>query len=471
MMTGHILGTFRIAALLAISLEPATTSAAEFGLTPVSLAVEWSWEGMREIPESRRRELEADFRQLARRTGGPAISWHEGPIEDASDELVLFHISVSPADVGVSFQLTLNDRLTPANRPVLIEHVGDLADLPRKAMRKMLRLMPLRARLSELFDERAVLELQAGELAWGDPELDPLPKGGYLQPFLVLRDRDGVLKSTRPIPWTWLRVESRDGGQLTCEILSGIRQSLNARQRGRVEVLAVRVDPTWWPGGTVVHAWRLSDPPRPWGLLAVDLRQDEPASDSENPASPPRSFLADRDGRISISAASGGIVWLTAQSGAQKLARVPVLAGSIDELRLELPDDSPRLAVEVAVKSLEQDLVVTVATRASLVAAARLAAKAERWTDVDRLLDRLSKLPTAKVYRDRLNGLRVNGLQVADDRKDRLGRARIEALCRQMGETIDRYLNDDPLRQLREELSELRAASSNETPAKAPPKP
>jgi len=215
----------------------------------------------------------------------------------------------------------------------------------------------------------------------------------------------------------------------------------------------------------------MANPPRPWGLLATELRPEEAVNESEKPAASPQSFLADRDGRIVVPAASGRVVWLTAQSGAQKLARVPVLAGSIDELRLELPDDSPRLAVEVAVKTLEQDLVVTVATRASLAAAARLAAKGERWTDVDRLLERLAKLPTAKIYRDRLNGLRVNGLQTADDRKDRLGHARIEALCRQMGETIDRYLNDDPLRQLREELSELRAASSNEAPVKAPSKP
>lgn len=471
MNTDRLVCVWARAALFVIALIPVSATAAEFVRSPISLAVEWAWDNAREISESRRRELEADFGQLARRTGGPAISWHEGSIDEASDELVLFHISVSTADVGVSFQLTLSDRLTPARRPVLVERVGDLTELPRQVMHGILRLIPLRARLSELIDERVVLELQAGELAWGDPELDPLPKGGYLQPFLVLRDRDGVLKSSREIPWTWLRVEDRDGGQLTCEILSGIRQALNARQRGRVEVLAVRVDPTWWPDGTVVQAWRMSNPPRPWGLLAVELREEESSNESENSAAPPRSFLADRHGRITVPAASGSVVWLTAQSGAQKLARVPVLAGSIDELRLELPDDSPRLAVEVAVKTLEQDLVVTVATRASLTAAARLAAKGERWADVDRLLERLSKLPTAKVYRDRLNGLRVNGLQTADDRKDRLGHARIEALCRQMGETIDRYLNDDPLRQLREELSELRAASSSETPAKEPPKP
>lgn len=470
MNTERLVRTWRLVAVF-VTLVTAATSAQEFSRTPMSLAVEWSWDDAREISKSRRRELEADFGKLARRTGGPAISWHEGPVEEASDELALFHVSVSPADVGVRFQLTLNDRLTPASRPVLVERVGDLAELPRQVMHGILRLIPLRARLSELLEEQAVLELQAGELAWGDPELDPLPNGSYLQPFLVLRDRDGVLKSSRPIPWTWLRVENRDGGQLTCEILSGIRQALNARQRGRVEVLAVRVDPTWWPQGTVVHAWRMSNPPRPWGLLATELRPEEAADESEKPGAPPQNFLADRDGRIVVPAASGRVVWLTAQSGAQKLARVPVLAGSIDELRLELPDDSPRLAVEVAVKTLEQDLIVTVATRASLAAAARLAAKGERWSDVDRLLDRLSKLPTAKVYRDRLNGLRVNGLQTADDRKDRLGRARIEALCRQMGETIDRYLKDDPLRQLREELSELRAASSSETPAKAPLKP
>jgi hypothetical protein len=471
MNTDWLVRAWRLAALFAITLVPATATAAEFGRSPISLTVEWSWDDAREIAESRRRELEAEFHLLARRTGGPAISWREGPIPDASADHAAFQISVSTADVGMSFQLTLNDRLTPARRPVLVEHAGDLSELPRKVMHGILRLIPLRARLSELIEERAVLELQAGELAWGAPELDPLPQGSYLQPFLVLRDRDGVLKSSRPIPWTWLRVENRDGGQLTCEILSGIRQALSARQRGRVEVLAVRVDPTWWPQGTVVQAWRMSNPPRPWGLLATELRPEEAVNESEKPAASPQSFLADRDGRIVVPAASGRVVWLTAQSGAQKLARVPVLAGSIDELRLELPDDSPRLAVEVAVKNLEQDLVVTVATRASLAAAARLAAKGERWTDVDRLLERLAKLPTAKVYRDRLNGLRVNGLQSADDRKDRLGHARIEALCRQMGETIDRYLNDDPLRQLREELSELRAASSNEPPVKAPSKP
>jgi hypothetical protein len=177
----------------------------------------------------------------------------------------------------------------------------------------------------------------------------------------------------------------------------------------------------------------------------------------DEPASEPATLYTNRGGSALISAAPElPVVWLYVHSGSNLLARVPFVPGLEPEQTLELPDDTLRLSVEGEIAVLRARLIDTVAKRAVTMARAKQFANAGDWKNAPAQLAELEKLPTAKEYQAQLTAIRVSAVERAQQLRDRAAESRINKLCTETSQTITQYLDPDKIRQLKEELNELR---------------
>ena len=333
-------------------------------------------------------------------------------------------------------------------------------------------------------DAVATLRVRGGEFASVDADRPQWKSGDLLQPYYRFLDRQGRVQRVMPLPWTILAVESVDGAEARARIATGVRVALGSKRGRNVELLATAVRPTH-PSTTVTLVARgdLDRPlvAHPVAVVPFDevkkgVREEEKRADVEGEPQtavnakaalepqgkeelPPLSrLLSDRHGRIRMERdPRHPLVWLRVFSGEQLLARVPFVPGAAASETLELPDDGVRLAVEGEMELLKGRLVDVVARRATLIARARTLAKSHDWKGVDELLASIDRLPGVKEFEQQLANVRVPAVEVAVKRKDRLLEARVRQLTGDAAQLVQRYLDPEKIKELREELAELRS--------------
>jgi hypothetical protein len=173
----------------------------------------------------------------------------------------------------------------------------------------------------------------------------------------------------------------------------------------------------------------------------------------------PNLVVTDRSGSVTFSAVEHPpLLWASVYSGTLRLARVPIIPGSAPVLQLQLPDDAVRLQAEGQLQLLQSELVDVVALRAVTVAAARAAAKRSDWQTVDEKLAEARKVSAPQPFVDRVAAVRLTALTASRQKVDRTTEQRVIQMCDETLELVRRYLDEDRLRLVQEELDELRAA-------------
>lgn len=204
---------------------------------------------------------------------------------------------------------------------------------------------------------------------------------------------------------------------------------------------------------------------RPLGGVEVEISTEpQPAAQ----ATPIERLVSDRNGMVQLSPktmAADAPVWLLVRSGQNLLARVPFVPGLRGVEVLELPDDSLRLELEGRVAQLQSELIDTVARRAVLGALVRSRAKAQDWAKADAYLETLAAMPGTGSYLAELTAVRLPGLKAARARKDRATELRMKKLCDDLADLIKTYLNEDQLKELREELAEFKTIAAEDAAA------
>jgi hypothetical protein len=166
-------------------------------------------------------------------------------------------------------------------------------------------------------------------------------------------------------------------------------------------------------------------------------------------------------------APAGKPVWLNVRSGQALLARVPFVPGVRDEEVLELGDDTLRLDTEASIALLQAELVDTVARRAVLMSLSRSRANAGKWDEVTELLKELNEMRKAPSFERELNGIRIPAIKAARAARDRTSELRIEKLCAETSELVRNYLDEDKIREMKEEIEEIRQAAVDQAAAEA----
>ena len=104
-------------------------------------------------------------------------------------------------------------------------------------------------------------------------------------------------------------------------------------------------------------------------------------------------------------------------------------------------------------------LIEAVAKRMTILARARMMARESDWKHLDEQLKQLDEQPGVPQFQAQLAAIRVPAIRDAQSRKDRRSEIRIEKLCKEVSDLIDRYLGDEKTKLIREEIDELRAAA------------
>lgn len=203
-------------------------------------------------------------------------------------------------------------------------------------------------------------------------------------------DRDGNARAVLTLPWTLLLPQERDDGAgLPCEVISGVRNPLTARRRGRVELLAWGQRPSG--GETVLHLASRDERKKP--LADYDVFAKAPGEDAFRWIG-----RTDWDGRITVNDRDGAPLVLAIKHGSRLLAKLPLVPGMVAEAAVSLPDDDPRLEAEAGLRGIQDELIDLVIQRTVLLAKARARVAEKKWDEAADLLDQVRKLKSREVF-------------------------------------------------------------------------
>lgn len=343
----------------------------------------------------------------------------------------------------------------------------------------------------------ASVRARAGEFPAGDPAAEQLRKGTFFQPFFLYFNKEHEVQQRQLVPWTYLMVESSDRARGECSTHTGLRVPLG-RNTKRMESWAIGVRPTFSEtrfritphnnptkpliGYQVTLFERVMvTPPPPETPPAESAKPDSNAAEGQEqpsaettstaekkPAEMPQpvaqfnklhELVTDRRGQVVVPVdPQRPLIWLYVSSGGNMLGRFPYIPGLAATITAELPDDSLRLSLESRLELLRAEFIDVVARRALLLARAKAAAKIAEWNRFNEALADLDRQPNLKYFQTQLDAIKVSIAKKAQDKKDKSLEKRIERLCKETAELIEKHLADDKLKDQREELVELRKA-------------
>ncbi|MGQ0634958.1 MAG: hypothetical protein ACT4QC_10130 [Planctomycetaceae bacterium] len=371
------------------------------------------------------------------------------------------------------------DAATRQLSPICRRNGGDAREIPSLLVELLRDLFRPVAIVEQPKKGPLTLRARAGALTSRDQSWWPLKDEALYEVYYRYLNKERSVERIQQVPWTYIAASDVTSGTALAAVFSGLRVPLAARRR-RVEVVALAARRQ--SRGTHLQLITRAPGRRPLGGIEVEISSAKYVAGETTPSN---SAAAPRLARL-VSSRSGIVVlgdevlsarvpvWLLVRSGQNLLARVPFVPGVRELEILELPDDTLRLEIEGRLAQLQSELVDTVARRAVLASLSRSGAKAGDWTRVDEHLRQLATLPDANEFLSELNAIRLPGLQAARQRKDRPAELRIAKLCDELSTLIKQYLDDDRLKQLREEVAEVRTIAAEDAAAerdfqRAPP--
>ncbi len=370
---------------------------------------------------------------------------------DDWDKVFLVSVSVSGADYHVS---SLEyDTITEVASPPVTTRVVDRRRVAAAAFAVVGQTFHPIVHIESAEIDVVKTRLLAGELFPTNPEARQLREGSLLQPFFRYRDTKRVVRDVKPVPWTYLDVTNVNRARITCQVHSALRMALTGANRRRVDSVATVVRPI--VDETDLSLTLTQYPDKQLIGHRVSVIYGDPKDQDAEPEF--AVLLSDRDGRVTIPVKyEVPLVWLFVRSGNSTLVRVPFVPGASKAVTIQLPDDSVRLDTEGKVALLQSELIDTVARRAVLMALALGRAKEDDWETADRYIAEAGELPKADVYRARLTGIEVPGVDGAQAQRNRVAESRIRKMCNDLRGQIERYLEGSSLDEVNKQIADLR---------------
>ncbi len=275
--------------------------------------------------------------------------------------------------------------------------------------------------------------------------------GTVFRPVLRKSDRQGNPLSIKPLDWTYLVAQRLSPQGVECRVYSGLPAPLAERRRGRIELLALAVEPS--DRHTLLMLADQKDPSKP--LVGYELF-------AYRPDQPELHWLGRTDlrGQVLLPARKEGLRMLLITCGGIPVARVPVLPGLHERLRLLLPNQTPRVAAEGFVRGFQETLLDLVAQREILLA--RIQRRLEKG-QIEEAAQLLEELEALRAQRDSL------ALQLTEQEKtlssaDPELRPKLEALWTQARQLLAQHADDRLLRELAHKLLQAKQAPDGTSP-------
>ncbi len=345
------------------------------------------------------------------------------------------------------------DKSSQTAGPVVGGSTMDRRLVAQVASEQIVRVFRPVAMIAAVDENRVELLVRAGEFLPADPEAAPFSPGDYLTTYLRYLDRQRNVRQIQHLDWTYVRVDSIERARIAGTTVSAFKMPLSGSRR-RVELMAIRARPLL--PATEVRLTPRKEPLNPMAGFRVDVMDRIPTAD--DPVTDRVRILSDRRGLVTLEADSERpLRYLFVHSGESVLAQVPYIPGLIPEQELNTPNDAARLNVEGALSLIEGELIDNMARRGVLMARARKAAEADKWTEVDDYVKQFNALPDLAQIEQRITAIETPAVQSARQFKDRVGESRIKRLCRVVRETAAKHLDPDAAKEFRDEMNSLRS--------------
>lgn len=298
------------------------------------------------------------------------------------------------------------------------------------------------------------LAIRAGEFLTAEHDAFPFRVGDYLAPYFRYLDRQREVRQLQHVPWTFLKVESVERARMVCSVVSTFRAPI-AGSRRRVELMGIATRPLFEQ--SELRITPRDDPENPLVGYRVDVMDRLPTED--DPVEDRLQLVTDRRGAVVVPAfPESPLRHILVHSGKSVLAKVPFLPGLEPVIELSVPDDTARLNVEGALSLLEGELIDIVARQAVLMARARVAAKEQKWSEMDQHIAQLDELPDLQDVRQQIAAIQLPAVQRARLLNNRVAEARIKRMCSDLEAVAAQHLDIQKVRDFKTEMAELRAA-------------
>jgi hypothetical protein len=323
------------------------------------------------------------------------------------------------------------------------------AQIPNESFLAVAEAFSPLARIEKSKDKIAVARLRAGGLIVRDESPALVSAEDILRPIVRNNDRLGEVRpgGIQPIPWTFLRVSSRRGAELECDIHSGLRNPISTRGGRRTENFALAVRPTDQP--TELRLQARGTPSQPLAGYEI-YSQDLQTGDAE--------LLGQTDwrGTLSVPPADQRLRVLYVKNGGLLLARLPLVPGLEPQQTALVADDAQRLEAEGVVSSLQNNFMDTVARRQVLAVRIRKRIADKNLDEADKLLAEMRTLPTQNDFSRMLDQQRQRF-----NSADRNTLVKIDALFTDTRLAVSKYLDASLIEELAREL----VAAKKQSPA------
>ncbi len=352
----------------------------------------------------------------------------------------------------------------------------------------------------------ATVRIRAGEFPPGDPSAEQWAAGAFFQPVFLNYNKAREITKVQFVPWTYVEAQSAERAVGKGAVYTGLSLPLGKNNK-RMESWAIGVRPTFTEtklkitphnnptkpltGYQVkVYERRMvpplpPDPNVPTAAASSDDKvatENKDASTENKPPEPPAlvpkfepvaSHVTDRRGQVTIPLnPEKPLIWLYVSSGGSLLGRFPYIPGLNPLSSVELPDDSLRLHIESRLELLRAEFIDTIARRALFTGRAKAAARAADWPRFTETLAEMDQQPNGKYFQTLLDAIKAATLKQAQAAKNKALEKKIEKLCKESADLIERHLSVEKLDTVRTELLELKKiddeANAAENPARRP---
>jgi hypothetical protein len=280
--------------------------------------------------------------------------------------------------------------------------------------------------------------------------------GDMFLPVLRRSTRSGELEKKdgiQNVPWTFIEATEVKNNLITGHVQSASRHPFAGRKQGRVEQLAfaLRADPE--PTTLQLHSRTAARKP----LSGYEIFAQNPGEEALT-----RLGATDMVGELVIQPAKSRVQFLLAKHGGQLLVRIPVVAGAQRRIEVPVADDDARLAAEVRLSAVREDLIDVVARRNILMARIRQKIKKKDFKGADELVRALDDLPARPQFNLTLSTAEQT-LRSDDPQMQR----RIKQMFDATQTLLTQYLDLKPINQVKDELRAAQQQPQKATTAPA----
>jgi len=281
----------------------------------------------------------------------------------------------------------------------------------------------------------------------------PLAKpGDVFLPIVRRTTRGGTIEKNgiQVVPWTYIEAAELNDNRITGRVQSASRHPFAAKREGRVDplALALRAD----PDATTLHLRSRTAAARP--LVGYEVFAQTAGTDSLA-----RVGVSDTAGDVRIAPGKSRVQFFVVKHGGQLMARVPMVAGAERRIEMPLPDDDARLAAEVRLAAVREDLIDVVARRNILISRTRQKIKKKDYDGAEELLRALDDLPGRPQFNQTLSSA-ASTLKADEPQMQR----RIKQLFDATQTLLTQYLDLGPINELKDELREAKSKPGGKTP-------